>query len=178
MESSPGHRVAPLLRLLLILCLLPAGCGYHFAGTGGEPPGGINSIAVEVFGNRTSEPGIETVFTNSILNEFIRSKRLEVKARDQADAVLTGRITGIRTEDVSHLRAEITLETRVTVTMALTLRRRNTGEILWQNPSLSYYQEYEEGGNPLTTRQNRQRALREIADFLAEKVYSGILEGF
>jgi hypothetical protein len=167
-------------RLLAACCLLlaAASCGYHFVGSGGRVPGNIHSIAVDLPENRTAEAGIESLFANAFLNQFIRSNRLAVKPRAQADAVLSGTISSIETQAVSHLRPDKTLETRVTVTLALTLRRTGSSEILWQNQSLSYYQEYVETGNTLSTRQNRRRAIGDIAQFLAEKVYQNILEGF
>ena len=164
--------------LLTGCCLLAAACGYHFAGTGGEAPGGIRSIAVEVLQNQTAEVGIESVFSNAILNEFIRTQRLAVRLRSEADAVLSGSISRITTQAVSHVEAEKTLETRVTVTLSLTLQRTGTGEILWQNQNLSYYQEYTETEEALARRRNRRQALADIAGFLAEKVYQNIFEGF
>jgi hypothetical protein len=188
--ASPRHRVAAwfyslalpplqgaLLFSLAILLSLP-GCGYHFAGTGGQVPGNINSIAVDVLENRTAQVGIEAIFTDAILTQFIRWKRLPVKPHNEAEAVLGGSIARISTEVASHRRPEKTLETRVTVTLALTLKRAETNEILWENPSLSYFEEYVETGDALLTARLRREAIREIADFLAEKIYNDIFEGF
>ena len=188
--ASRRHRVAAwfyslalpplqgaLLFSLAILLSLP-GCGYHFAGTGGQVPGNINSIAVDVLENRTAQVGIEAIFTDAILTQFIRWKRLPVKPHNEAEAVLGGSIARISTEVASHRRPEKTLETRVTVTLALTLKRAETNEILWQNPSLSYFEEYVETGDALLTARLRREAIREIADFLAEKIYNDIFEGF
>ena len=188
--ASPRHRVAAwfyslalpplqgaLLFSLAILLSLP-GCGYHFAGTGGQVPGNINSIAVDVLENRTAQVGIEAIFTDAILTQFIRWKRLPVKPHNEAEAFLGGSIARISTEVASHRRPEKTLETRVTVTLALTLKRAETNEILWENPSLSYFEEYVETGDALLTARLRREAIREIADFLAEKIYNDIFEGF
>ena len=173
---------APRFQVLLVSCLamlfILGACGYRFAGSGGQAPGDIRSVAVDVLENRTADAGIESLFTNAILNEFIRWKKLPVKPRGEADAVLAGRISSISTEDVSHVRVEQTLETRVTVTLALTLKRTGTNEVLWQNQGLSYFQEYVETGNALSTQRNRREALREIAEFLAEKIHQNIFEGF
>mgnify|MGYP001825863920 FL=1 len=96
LAASPFHRVSALLlsrttwslpavlAVLLATFLLLLGCGYHFAGTGGQAPGDIQSINVNVMRNQTAEIGIVTIFTNAILNEFIRWKRLEVKPANEA----------------------------------------------------------------------------------------------
>ena len=164
--------------LLLIFCLAAAGCGYHFAGTGGQAPGEIQSIAIDVLDNRTAEIGLETTFTNAIINEFVRWKRLPVKPRNEAEAVLAGSIARINTREVSHFGRDKTATTRVTITLALTLKRVETDEILWKTKNLSYFDEYVETGNALDTAILRRDSLRKIAEFLAEKIHRDMFEEF
>ena len=190
LAASPFRRVAESLhsptsrcqRIVLTVCflvLLPFfGCGYHFAGTGGQAPGDIQSIAVNVLGNQTAEIGIQTIFTNAIRNEFIRWKRLPIKPPNEAEAVLGGSVARIRTQRASHLDRNRTLETRVTVTLSLALTRVDTDEVLWQNKKLSYYDEYVETGNALNTNTLRREAFRRIAEFLAEKIHRDMFEEF
>lgn len=176
---SPGsscHRV--VLTACILALFAPFGCAYHFAGTGGQAPGDIQSIAVNVLGNQTAEIGIQTIFTNAIRNEFIRWKRLPVKPPNEAEAVLNGSVAGIRTERASYLDRNRTLQTRVTVTLSLTLTRVDTDEVLWQNKALSYYDEYVETGNALNTNTLRREAFRRIAEFLAERIHQDLFEGF
>lgn len=156
---------------------LPA-CGYHFVGRNGQAPGNIQSIAVSVLENKTTIVGIETIFTNALLDEFIRTERLAVMPAGAADAILSGAITHITTGAVSHQEAQKTLETQVTITLSLALKRRGTGEVLWQNQSLSYYDAYLETGVPLATSENRRLAIAYIAQYLAEKVYQDIFASF
>ena len=188
--ASPRHRFAASLHSPASLCQLIAltacilallalfGCGYHFAGTGGQAPGDIQSIAVNVLGNQTAEIGIETIFTNAILNEFIRWKRLPVKPANEAEAVLGGSVASIKTQTASHLTRSRTLETRVIVTLSLSLTRVDTDEVLWQNKKLSYFDEYVEAGNALNTNRFRREAFRRIAEFLAEKIHQDLFEEF
>lgn len=181
--ASPRRRVLAsivhyaLVAACILFPLILVSCGYHFAGTGGEPPGNIHSIAIDVLQNRTAEIGLETIFTNAIINEFVRWKRLPVKSRSEAEAVLAGSIAKIKTEEVSHIERKKTFETRVTVTLALTLKRNETGEILWKK-KLSYYDEYVETGNALNTAALRRESFHQIAEFLAEKIYLDIFEQF
>ena len=177
------HSPASLCQLIaLTACILALlalfGCGYHFAGTGGKAPGDIQSIAVNVLSNQTAEIGIETIFTNAILNEFIRWKRLPVKPLNEAEAVLVGSVARIKTQTASHLTRSRTLETRVTITLSLTLTRVDTDEVLWQNKKLSYFDEYVEAGNALNTARLRREAFRRIAEFLAEKIHRDMFVGF
>ena len=154
------------------------GCGYHFVGNDVRAPGNIESIAVGVVENKTTIVGLETIFTNQLLNEFIRTQRLAVKPPTEADAILSGVITSIETSAIAHLDPEKTLETRVTVGLSLTLKQRESGKILWENKSLSYYQDYTDRALPLATSENRRLAVAYIANFLAEKVYQEIFASF
>ena len=190
LAASPFRRVAKSLhspaprcqRIALTVCFLVFlpffGCGYHFAGTGGQAPGDIQSINVNVLRNQTAEIGIETIFTNAILNEFIRWKRLPVKPANEAEAVLGGSVARIKTQTASHLTRTRTLETRVTVTLSLTLTRADTDEILWQNKKLSYFDEYVEAENALNTNRLRREAFRRIAEILAERIHQDLFEEF
>jgi hypothetical protein len=187
---SPFRRVAESLhcpaprcqRIALTVCILALlalfGCNYHFAGTGGRAPGDIQSVSINVLRNQTAEIGVETIFTNAILNEFIRWKRLQVKPLKEAEAVLGGSIARIRTQTSSHLTRTRTLETRVTVTLSLTLTRVDTDEVLWKNKSLSYFDTYVEAENALNTATLRREAFRRIAEFLAEKIHKDLFEEF
>ena len=155
-----------------------SGCGYHLVGNDVQAPGNIESIAVGVVENKTTIVGIETIFTNQLLNQFIRTQRLAVKPPTEADAILSGAITSIETSAIAHLDPEQTLETRVTIGLSLTLKQRESGKILWENKSLSYYQDYTDRALPLATSENRRLAVAYIANFLAEKVYQEIFASF
>jgi len=153
------------------------GCGYHFAGTGGEAPGEIKSIAIDVLQNNTAEIGLENVFTNAIINQFVQWKKLPIKPRKEADAVLVGSITGINIQEVSHVDSDKTLTSRVTITLELALKRVETDEILWKR-NYSYYDDYVETGNALDTAILRRGAENQIAEYLAEKIYIDMFERF
>ena len=155
-----------------------SGCGYRFVGNDTQAPGNIQSIAVGVVENKTTIVGLETIFTNQLLNEFIRTQRLAVKPPTEADAILSGAITSIDTTAIAHLDPEQTLETRVTIGLSLTLKQRESGKILWENKSLSYYQDYTDRALPLATSENRRLAIAYIGNFLAEKVYQEIFASF
>jgi hypothetical protein len=190
LAASPFRRVAESLhsraprcqRIVLTACILALlasfGCNYHFAGTGGQAPGDVQSVAVNVLRNNTAEIGIETIFTNAIRDEFIRWKRLEVKPANEAEAVLSGSVARIKTQRASHLTRTRTFETRVTVTLSLALTRADTDEVLWQNKKLSYFDEYVEAENALNTNRLRREAFRRIAEFLAEKIHKDLFEQY
>jgi hypothetical protein len=173
--ASPRRWVT--LIVWLTVSLATVGCGYHFAGTGGQAPGNIKSIAINVLQNNTTEIGLESVFTNAIINQFVQWKRLPIKPRKEADGVLGGAITGISTQEVSHVDSQKTLTTRLTITLKITLTSVETDEILWQR-NYSYYEDYVETGNALDTALLRRQASNEIAEYLAQKIYMDMFEAF
>jgi len=177
LSPSLPRRLALTIFSLVILCLATVGCGYHLAGTGGQAPGNIKSIAIDVLQNNTAEVGLGSVFTNAIINQFVQWKRLPIKPRKEAEGVLSGAITGIKTQEVSHVDSQKTLTTRLTITLKITLKNVKTDEILWQR-NYSYYEDYVETGNALDTALLRRQASNEIAEYLAQKIYLDMFEEF
>ena len=88
-----------------------------------------------------------------------------------------GAITGINTQEVSHVDSQKTLTTRLIITLKITLKSVETDEILWQR-NYSYYEDYVETGNALDTALLRRQASNEIAEYLAQKIYLDMFEEF
>jgi len=89
--------------LFFILSFLAAiqGCGYHLVGHDSNLPPDVRSIAIPTFVNSSSEPGIETTFTQLVRDEFIRDGRLKVASAKRADWLLNGRIQEYSLKPVS-----------------------------------------------------------------------------
>jgi hypothetical protein len=104
-------------------------CGYGFAG-GGGPPKGLNTIFVRLIENQTAEIGAEIVLTDQLKNEFTRKYKGKIVPEEQADGVLSGRITDVRSWTIARRNAQASLEKRVSVTIDLTLKNKS-GEVVW-----------------------------------------------
>jgi outer membrane lipopolysaccharide assembly protein LptE/RlpB len=163
------------LAALAILIVL-GGCGYHFKGSL-RAPAGVRTIAVSVLENRTAESGIETVFTNDLVYEFTRSKVLRVADGNTADAVLSGTVVSLKVDTISHTASYQSEERRVTVRLALALKRAD-GEFIWSDPRLLDREAYKVSPDKLTTERNRRMAIEVLSERLAEKVHNRILEDF
>jgi outer membrane lipopolysaccharide assembly protein LptE/RlpB len=162
----------------LVVLVTLAGCGYHFKGMGVKAPEGVSTIAIAVLKNRTSESGIETVFTNDLSYEFTRSKVLRVVGKDAADAVLSGTIMSLKEETISRTASYESDERRVTITLDLALKRAD-GEVIWSDRALSDKEAFKvDPSNRLATQKNKRVALEAISDRLAEKIHDRILQGF
>lgn len=160
----------------LFLAVL-GGCGYHIKGKGLRAPADVHTVAVAIFENRTSESGIETIFTNDLSYEFNRSKILQVVDISMADAVLSGSIASMAIETISHSSKYASEERRVTITLNLALKRSD-GKVLWSDKSLSGREVFKVSSDKSVTEENRRAAIEAISKRLAEKIHNRILCAF
>jgi len=162
----------------IVLSVALTACGYHFKGAGLKAPEGVHTIAITMLENRTSESGIERVFTNDLIYEFTRSKVLRVEDKSMADSVLSGTIKSMGVQTISHTASYESDERRVTIGLSLTLKSRD-GKVLWSDAALSDKEEYKVfPDDKFATDRNRREAIEVIAERLAEKAHDRILTGF
>jgi PBP1b-binding outer membrane lipoprotein LpoB len=163
---------------LVIFSFLISGCGgYRFAADYNNLPEEIKSISIPFFKNETFESNIEAYFTSALVNEFIKNKKITVLSHG-ADATLFGVVKEFRTASIAYSREDRAWEYRVFVTLDLTLKRNDTGEIIWRKPRLIHDEEYEVVGDIAFTEANKKEALQKIAVELAEQIYEELVLGF
>jgi outer membrane lipopolysaccharide assembly protein LptE/RlpB len=121
-------RFSKLLLLFLVLAATLAGCAYSFRG---QTAGAIKSIAIPTFENETAEFGIAERVTEELVRGFQRDGTLRITSTEQADAVLSGRIT--RLEDMPYTaRADQTVEEyRFSMTCEIELTDNRTQQVIW-----------------------------------------------
>ena len=166
---------------LIILCTafaaaLFASCGYQFAGAGPFPYG-VKKIAVEVFANRTSEPGLENTITNDLIYELNRSGQVKVTDPENADAVIRGTIEALAARSVSRSGLLTSEAERVTIRVDVRMVRPG-GEVLWQVRSLEEDEAYAVAADKLSTEENRRQALKSLSPRLAQKIYNRMTANF
>ena len=156
---------------------LLAGCGYGFAG-GGGPPKGLDTIFVRLIENQTAEIGAEIILTDQLKNEFIRKYRGEVVPEDQADGILSGRITQVRSWTVARRSAQASLEKRVAVTVDLTLKNQ-AGEVVWFTRGMSGSEVYTVSQtDSALTESNKRQAIELVCLRLGEEAYYRMTDDF
>jgi len=164
------------LGLLLISCILASACGYKFSG-GGEPPGGIKSINIVTFQNRTSEVGVENTFTSELVDQFITNSDVMVTRQASADAVMEGSIVAIRSGTIARKGPQTSLESRVYMTVDLKLTARD-GKVLWFSKGISEKEEYDVDDDKTQTESNKRKAIKRLSTKLAERVYNRLTDDF
>jgi outer membrane lipopolysaccharide assembly protein LptE/RlpB len=151
-------------------------CGYRFAGSG-NLPAGIQTIAIEIFENRTPETGLENIITNDLIYEFTRKGRSVQKNSKEADAVLTGVIESERITTISRQAQQSALARRVIITVNLTLTGSD-GEIKWSASGVSESEEYDVSTDREATDTNKRRAIESLSKRLSEKVHNRLTDNF
>jgi len=125
----------PLLAaVLLLVVLLPSGCGYSLRGT--LPPH-IRTVGVPIFINRTIAPRVDSLITRAVVQAFSTNGRLRVVAPADADAILSGEVTGFSITPIAFDRLGNIQELRLTVTVNLTFRDVKRNVLLFQQAGVS-----------------------------------------
>jgi len=161
--------------IFLLFMFFPA-CGYRFAGSGSFPAG-IESVCISILENRTSETGMENIFTNALIYEVIRDKRVTLTSRGKADALLCGVIESMNIKTISRKGTHTPLERRVTVTVNLRLTDAS-GRVIRSGEGVSASEAYDVMPDKLATERNRRNAISALAERLAQRVYNRITEDF
>jgi len=176
MRRPIQHIVLLRLCTAVLVAALIAGCGYQFAG-GGAFPYGIQTIAVEVLNNRTSEVGLENTVTDDLIFELTRSGQVKVTEPENADAVLKGSIEKLAIRSVSRSGILTSKAERVFMFVDLQLVGAD-GRVLWRGSGIEEDEAYQVADDKLATEASRRRAIQDLSRRLAQKVYNRITADF
>jgi hypothetical protein len=173
-------RITPLAGLSLAL----TGCGYSLAGRGSFLPDYVQTIGVPMFGNRTPYSPLEEVLTEKVRIEF-QSRRYQVVPSDTGvDAVVRGDITNVGAAPVGFNQSQQASRYRFTLMAAVSLSDVREKKTLWENPALSFSDEYElasagsVGLGAATFIDQERAAIDRLSSDFARSVVSAILEAF
>jgi outer membrane lipopolysaccharide assembly protein LptE/RlpB len=161
---------------IIVILLFFSACGYRFAGSG-NLPGGIQTVAIEIFENRTTETGLENIITNDLIYEFTRKGRRVQKDSKKAEAVLTGVIGSERITTISRQAQQSALARRVTIAVSLKLTGSDGG-VKWSASGISEFQDYNVTSDKQANEISKRQAIENLSKKLAEKVYNRLTDDF
>ena len=161
---------------IIVILLFFSACGYRFSGSG-NLPGGIQTVAIEIFENRTTETGLENIITNDLIYEFTRKGRRVQKDSKKAEAVLTGVIGSERITTISRQAQQSALARRVTIVVSLKLTGSDGG-VKWSASGVSEFQDYNVTTDKQANEISKRRAIEDLSKKLAEKVYNRLTDNF
>jgi len=161
---------------VIFIPLFFSACGYRFAGSGNLPQG-IQTIAIEIFENRTPETGLESIITNDLIYEFTRKGRSVQKNSKEADAILTGVIESERITTISRRAQQSALARRVEITVNLKLTGSGGG-VKWSASGVSGFEEYDVSTDKQASEVNKRQAIGTLSKKLAEKIHNRLTDDF
>ena len=161
-----------------------ASCGYALAGCGSFLPAYIKTLGIPMFGNATPYQTVEQVFTQKVRLEFQSSRRYTVVPTDEGvDGVVRGEIQSISLQPVGVNDQQLASRARVTVMVKVKFDDVKESKTLWENPALSFSDEYElanpSAGQDVSAFVGNDRiAMDRLSTDFARTVVSAILEAF
>lgn len=129
-----------IYKIFIIFTFLTS-CAYKIGPQVDAVPGGVKSIAIPIFKNLSQEVLVETYFTNYLLQEFQRSKIVEVLPESLAEATMFGTIKKVEylvppsslKESGTYLPNNRSLATQYNVNVEVEARlvRNHDQKVLW-----------------------------------------------
>ncbi len=169
---------------VLVAGVSAASCGYALAGRGSFLPDYIKTLGIPMFTNTTPFQTVEQLFTQKVRLEFQSSRRYTVVPSDEnVDGIVRGEITGISLSPVGLNDQQLASRVRVTVSVKVKFEDVKAQKTLWENPALSYSDEYElaspSGNTDVAAFIGNDRvAFDRLSTDFARAVVSAILEAF
>lgn len=160
--------------LALALAAL-AGCGYSLRGT---LPDHVKTVAVPVFANKTSEPAVENLLTQAVVQAFSTNGRLRVVKPEEADAILEGEVVGYEIQALAFdPRASIS-QYRLVVTMNLRFRDVRRMTLLFEQARFQEKADFRVIGVVSQTISREESALQAAAVDIARAIVSLAVDRF
>jgi hypothetical protein len=115
--------------LVALLTVVFLSCGYY--SFGGSIPSDVKKIAIPIFDDNTSYPGVREDLTNLVIDAFIADNTLEIVNEAEADLLLTGTILSIREQAAIVTSGEDVEQFDVYVTVKVKCENLKTGKVWW-----------------------------------------------
>jgi hypothetical protein len=150
------------------------GCSYHFTASGPGFPQGIQHVSVPVILNRTTEPGMDAVFTEALRDQLSRTGHLGGQGSEgRLEAELLAVTAGVAQLAPGTSGA---LTYRISATLRVRLFKDGT---LLATTDVAGSEDYLPAlrADVITTEANRQAALRRLANAIATDAIARLSTG-
>ncbi len=177
--ATKNHSSLYILPLLLAL-LVPAGCGYHVAGTTAHLPSSWQTIAIPAFTNDSTTYRIEQRLTQAVIREFTaRTKYRIIQDPASASAVLHGEVVSLKTTPIlfNATTGEVT-SMLVTIHVKVALVDNQTQKPVYQNDDMVFRDEYQISPDVKSFFEEQDPALERMSRDFASHLVADVLENF
>lgn len=152
-------------RVLVIVALLAAGCGYHLAAGDLRD---VGSVAIVTPRNEAGEPGLDRMMADALRRELLRRSGARIAENPAtADVVVRGRVLGVETSARSLSSVVLVLEYETNVMVELEADRGEKKLV-----AATRFQETERhlaSADVEAQRKNRDEAIRRVTSVLASR---------
>ncbi len=167
------------MRILIILCLFVAGCGYHVPGASDTWVGGeARTLYVSLFDNQTSDPYVENYITDALVAELSRSRVIRItEDKASADLSLDGSVDSFDSEALSFDSSDRIADYRATMVVSLRMLSRVEQRTVWKE-KFRRSEDYPGIVDKNWQLEGRRQASQVIAERLAEDIHARLLNNF
>ena len=161
----------------LLTAGLALACGYQIvSGTRifGED---VQQLEIQMFENRSDEPGLEWMIGEALMEEFLRRGQLHTVHSGEtttSQVVLRGVVQQVAVRPSAFSSVAISVEDSIEVTVDVNLRRVDTGDVVWQRVGLVAREQFLSSPDPLVHETNKEMALLRVSTLIAESVHDGL----
>jgi hypothetical protein len=159
------------------VCLLLTGClGYHIGPVQPHYLRNIHTIAIPTFENKTLQPRIEVLITDTVIKQFQQDGTYRIAERGQADAILQGEIIRITRTPARSVRGNVLATTEFNLAMRVRYKLVATNGTILAPPveavgTTSFFV-----GSDVTT--DERQALPLAAEEVANRLVTQLSEGW
>jgi hypothetical protein len=137
---------------------------------------GVHSLAVPIFDNKSFEPQVQAVVTDTFIKELQTDGSYPITGEDEADAIVHGVITDVIRTQTKSVVGDVfaSAEFEITLKIHIQVYRGNTGQVLVSKDFVG--QSYFFVGSDLPTQEHE--AIPIAAQDCAKQVTAFLTEGF
>ena len=162
--------------LFITYCSLNLFCGFYTF-SGSTLPGHIRTVAVPMFGNKTSEFGVREEITDALTIQFTEDNTLKVADRRTADSIIRGEIINIRDQAGAYNQDEKVSEIRVYVTVAAAFEDIKKHNVIWEE-QITQWGTYNPDGTACQDNTTREDAIKEAIDKIVDDIFNKTIAGW
>ncbi|RKY86495.1 hypothetical protein DRQ09_06105 [candidate division KSB1 bacterium] len=152
----------------IFLFILVMSC-FHYSFTGTPTPG-INSIAIPIFEDRSSEYRLKEKLNESLVNKFLKDNSLKITSIDKADGIINGVITRVLDKPSSLEKTERARQFELHIYLDVTFKNKKTGKIIFQKSF--------DGFGIYSDLSERDKSIDEAVEKLATDVLNNVISGW
>lgn len=104
-------------------------CGYS---TRSLLPGYMKRVHIKIFENQTYKAGLDEIATQLTIDAFRNNSNLKIASEDQADIVISGKVTGFSKEPYVYTGAFDVSQYKVTIKFSVICYDQVKNTIFWQ----------------------------------------------